>query len=703
MRADFDNPHHASLLRDMADASRDAVFLLDAAGRIVYGNERGRQLLGRSDRDFLDVALCQVVQELLFSPTAVSRSQEDGADGPPAGKWFVQSFRDATGVVVGGIGIHPGADTTHDVERQLRDAERRFRDFVESASDWFWETDQDLRYSYLSERYQEATGLMPESRLGRRRGDFRLGGPDDGDWPSHLADLQARRPFRDFVFAYLDADQRRRVAKVSGRPVFDDEGGFLGYRGVGRDITREREAEQQIRFLAQHDVLTGLPNRALLKERMAQAVAQSQRSRHPLAVLCVDLDDFKSINDTLGHVAGDVVLREMALRMRETTRAEDMVARWGGDEFTILTLTRRGDSDAEALAERLLQKLAAPIDVAGTRVHCRCSIGISLYPRDGSTADELIHHADLALYKAKASGRNGHCFFVWSMTEEAQQRRVIEDDLRSALDGEALFLNFQPQVELATGRVVGLEALLRWKHPEKGLIPPDVFIPVAERCGLILAIDRWVLRQACLQAKRWVDAGLLTERVAVNLSAMQLSRSELVKDLVAILEQTRLPARHLEIEITESVLLTDTDVVARQLAAVNDLGVWLSVDDFGTGYSSLTYLRRFPAQKVKIDTSFVRDVCTDANDASIACAIISLGHSLGLRVIAEGVETQEQFDYLRQAGCDEVQGYFIARPMGAADCEAFLLEAAQAESTENAVPGTYAVTSRHGCRRAMAR
>jgi predicted signal transduction protein with EAL and GGDEF domain len=350
-------------------------------------------------------------------------------------------------------------------------------------------------------------------------------------------------------------------------------------------------------------------------------------------------------------------------------------------------MTRRGQEDAQALAQRLLERLAAPIEVAGTQVHCGCSIGISLHPRDGTAADQLMHHADLALYKAKESGRNAFCFFISSMNEEAQKRRVIEDDLRSALNGDALSLNFQPQVELATGRLVGLEALLRWKHPEKGFISPGVFIPVAERCGLILAIDRWVLRQACLQAKRWVDEGLLTERIAVNVSAMQLSRADLMDDLVAVLRETGLPARHLEIEITESVLLTDTDVVARQLAAVNDLGVWLSVDDFGTGYSSLTYLRRFPVQKVKIDTSFVRDVCTDANDASIACAIISLGHSLGLRVVAEGIETREQFEYLRDAGCDEAQGYYIARPMAVQDCEVFLRQHAGAVSLASEAAG----------------
>jgi diguanylate cyclase (GGDEF)-like protein/PAS domain S-box-containing protein len=551
----------------------------------------------------------------------------------------------------------------------LRDSERRFRDFAESASDWFWETDSDLCYSYLSERYQEATGLPPESRLGQRRGNFRLNGAEDGDWSSHLADLKARRPFRDFIFAYLDACGQRRVAKVSGRPVFDDEGQFVGYRGVGRDITAEIEAEKQIRFLAQHDPLTGLPNRYLLKDRLKQVLATARRTQSGLAVLCVDLDGFKIVNDTLGHPAGDALLCEAARRMLESAREMDTVARLGGDEFTIIQAETRGWEDARALAQRITERLSEPINLAGEQVHCGASIGISMYPNDGADTDELMRHADLALYKAKAAGRNNYCFFLPSMNEEVRQRRLIEDDLRTALQGNMFSLHYQPQIDLSTGRMVCLEALLRWLHPERGLVKPGAFIGIAERSGMILKIDRWVLREACFQAKRWRKAGLLTERIAVNLSAIQLARTDLVNDLVSILEETNLPASQLEIEITESVLLNDTEAVAQTLAAVHDLGVRLALDDFGTGYSSLTYLRRFPVQKVKIDQSFILSLCTNASDAAIARAIISLGHSLGLQVVAEGVEAKEQLDYLRTVACDEAQGYLISMPISSSECE----------------------------------
>jgi diguanylate cyclase (GGDEF)-like protein/PAS domain S-box-containing protein len=692
---------HVSLIRSIAEASHDPLVVFDAGRQVALCNAAALRLIGSSADEVVGQPLCRVLAGIdcrdcphaaggrcLHAARPAASADPGATPGNVGSPWTLHPLHSSCGALTGGFCTHQASRWSEDVERQLRHSERRFRDFVECASDWFWETDRDLCYSYLSERYQDATGLPPESRLGHRRGDFRLAGPDDGDWLSHLADLEARRPFRDFAFAFLDAGGARRVAKVSGRPVFDDNGAFSGYRGVGRDITAEVEAEKQIRFLAQHDPLTGLPNRSLLKDRLNQVVATARRMRRKLAVHCIDLDDFKIVNDTLGHAAGDALLRETARRMRENCREMDTVARLGGDEFTVVQAETHAWEDAQTLARRLIQVLSEPIEICGEQIYCGASIGISLFPDDGTEADELLRRADLALYKAKAGGRNNFCFFLPSMNDEVRERRAIEDDLREAMKRNGLQLHYQPQIDLSTGRLIGLEALLRWQHPTRGLVPPSTFVPIAERSGLILKIDRWVLREACAQAKRWLDEGLNAGRVAVNLSALQLARPDLVDQLAATLAETQLAPDQLEIEITESVLLTDTDAVAQTLAAVHRMGVRLAVDDFGTGYSSLTYLRRFPVQKVKIDQSFVRNLNTDADNASIARAIISLGHSLGLQVVAEGVETREQINYLRNAGCDQAQGYFIAKPMSAAACGTFLVSAQH--------PGRAVAGERHG-------
>lgn len=693
MQALFKIAGNNALLRQIASASHDAVLVFDARWRVSLCNGAASRLLDLPEHEAIGRPVWEVApgivsyEQVAALAAPVTADREGGGEGPASGHhgivqpgpaWFVQPLLDEKGEVAGALCLHPGAGLSGEIERQLRESHRRFRDFAESASDWFWETDRDLCYSYVSERYQEATGLLPESRIGRRRGDFRLAGPDDGDWLAHLADLEARQPFRDFTFAYLDARGRRRVARVSGRPVFDESGTFSGYRGVGRDITSEVEAQNRIRFLAQHDALTGLPNRTLLTERLQQALAAARRRAHgDLALLCIDLDDFKLVNDALGHAAGDALLCELAQRMREAVRENDIVARLGGDEFAVVQAETHGWEDARALAERLIAHLCEPVEIAGEQVHCGASIGISFFPTDGAEADELIRNADLALYKAKAAGRNTFCCYLPAMNEEVQKRRLVEDDLRDALNRNSFVLHYQPQVDLSTGRLVGIEALLRLRDRDGVLLAPGSFMSVAERSGMIVRIDQWALREACCQAKAWSDAALLTERIAVNLSPVHLARPDLVTDLIAMLEEIGLPAHRLALEITESVLLTDTDAVARTLAAVHALGVELVVDDFGTGYSSLTYLRRFPVQKVKIDLAFVRNVCSNPSDASIARAIISLGHSLGLQVVAEGVEAAEQLDYLRNAGCDQAQGYHIAMPMSSEACEAFLREAAQ--------------------------
>ena len=670
-----------STLRAVEDEVPSACILLDARGRITNCNQAALQVLGKEGDAVIGKPLAKLLPELDLTSTNGPGMEAGKAIGPATNeRWCIRPQDSASGgrEVVSDGNTNDQFATMPD--RQVLDADKRFEDFVELAADWFWETDADLRYNYLSAQYQKATGLSPESRLGYRRGEFRLNGPDDGEWDSHIADLKAYRPFRDFRFAYLDATGERRIALMSGRPIFDEAGTFAGYRGVGRDITEEFNTQKQLEFLAHHDSLTGLPNRVTLKDRLEHILAIARRSGTGVAVLSVDLDDFKLVNDTLGHAAGDTVLCEGARRMTSVLREMDTVARVGGDEFTIVQANSEGWESARASASRLIAHLTETIDVGGQKVHCGASIGISLYPDDGASVDELLRHADLALYEAKASGRNSFCFFVPEMNEEASKRRLLENQLNEAQHDNSLFLEYQPQVEIETGRVVGLEALVRWMRPGHGLVSPGAFIPVAERSGLILDIDRWVLRRACAQAKAWSDAGLFSGRIAINLSAVLLSRAGIVDEIRAILEATDLSPERLEIEITESVLLIHTDSVAATLSALNEMGVCLTLDDFGTGYSSLTYLRRLPVKKVKIDQSFIRNVDKDSDDAVIARAIVSLGHSLGLCIVAEGVEHRDQWKFLRDEGCDHAQGYHFARPLSTGDCENYLRQA-----TDNAL------------------
>ncbi len=674
----------------------DAFISLDALWRVTGCNEAALRALGNPEGEVIGTPLAELLTDVNGSvPDKTGAESTSGFSPAPIAQWCVRPLcdtaRDREATLCGNIEDRCAAA----VDRQVREVDKRFQDFVELAADWFWETDANLRYKYLSAQYQKATGLSPESRLGYRRGEFRLNGPDDGDWDAHIADLRARRPFRDFKFAYLDATGQRRIALMSGRPVFDEAGSFAGYRGVGRDITEEFNAQKQLLFLAHHNSLTGLPNRVTLKDRLEHTLAVARRTGTGVAVLSVDFDDFKAVNDTLGHSAGDMLLCEGARRMTSVLREIDTVARMGGDEFTIVQAENNGWDAARAVASRLIECLTETMDVGGEKVQCGASIGISLYPDDGQNVDELLRHADLALYKAKATGRNSFCFFVPEMNEEVSKRHMLENQLVQAQHDDSLLLEYQPQVEIETGRIVGLEALVRWMRPGHGLVGPGAFIPIAERSGLILDIDRWVLRRACAQAKAWSDAGLFCGHIAVNLSAVVLSRAGVVDDIRAILEETKLSPDRLEIEITESVLLIETDVVAATLKAVNAMGVGIALDDFGTGYSSLTYLRRLPVQKVKIDRTFICNVDKDPDDAVIARAIVSLGHSLGLKVVAEGVEHRDQLKFLREEGCDHAQGYFLARPLSTKDCESYLTQAKDNARAMRASSGVVNLSARY--------
>jgi len=449
-------------------------------------------------------------------------------------------------------------------------------------------------------------------------------------------------------------------------------GGPANYIWILADITERRQAEERMRHIAQHDALTGLPNRLALLMRLAQLLPDARRHQWILGVMFIDLDRFKIINDTLGHQVGDELLREVACRLSAVVRETDYVARLGGDEFVIILPAIGMPADAAIVANKIIAALSAPIQVDGHELHTSPSIGISLFPDDGPDGDTILKNADTAMYHAKAAGRNNFQFFAAEMNRVTSERLDIERKLRHAIARNELTLCFQPQFAANGTQPTGVEALARWLHPTDGPIPPDRFIPVAEETGIIVEIGEWVLLNACREMKRWIDAGLAPLRVAVNVSARQLRRRDFCETVAGVLAESGLPPELLELEITESSVMENPQEAIVILESLGRMGVTLAIDDFGTGYSSLAYLKLFPIDHLKIDRSFVRDIEHDLNDRAIAFGTIALAHSLGLNVIAEGVETDDQLELLRSNGCDEVQGYLFSKPLSSAAAFAFL-------------------------------
>ena len=441
------------------------------------------------------------------------------------------------------------------------------------------------------------------------------------------------------------------------------------------------QATAQTSYMAEHDFLTGLPNRSLLADRLAQSIALAQRHGKRVALMYLDLDHFKHVNDSLGHAIGDQLLQSAAKRLQACVRNSDTVSRQGGDEFVVLLAEIEAVRDAALTAQKLIEAMAAPHLIGGHRLHVTLSIGISLYPDDGKDAETLLRNADTAMYHAKKSGRNNYQTFTPDMNAHAVARRAVEEALHRALEQRGLVLHYQPKVNLQTGSITGVEALLRLQQADRSLVRPAQFVSIAEDCGLILPIGKWVLREACRQTAAWLKAGLDLEQIAVNVSAVEFHNKDFLAGVRAILDDTRLDPRRLELELTESVLMQDTDRTMTILHALKDLGVQIAVDDFGTGYSSLSYLRRFPIDTLKIDQSFVQDIDGDAGEA-IVSAVIAMGMSLKQRVVAEGIETREQLAFLQSHDCAEGQGFYFSRPVVAGEFARLL-----ADRTHRSLPG----------------
>lgn len=673
--------------RTAIDMARDAIFLIDRQTmRYMDVNDTACRLFGYSREEMLQMGPAEL--NLGLSREELEQKLDEtialaGSSSQPESEGRFNRRRDGSTfpVEVYRVAIRVGdrdiiVAFTRDISERLQSEEAlhlRNR-AIEASTNAIIITSNlvpDHPIISVNSAFESITGYGAAEAVGR---NCRFLQGEDRDQPGLnelRAALQENHDARAVLRNYRK-DGGLFWSQLTISPVRDASGRVTHHLGIAQDITESVQYREQLEHQANHDALTGLPNRNLLRDRLAQGIAYAQRHGCVLATVFFDLDNFKLINDTLGHRAGDALLQEMSNRLRNCVREDDTIARLGGDEFVALLNDQPSKASVTQAIYRLVKALSQPMNLEQHEITSTCSIGISLYPSDGADGETLLKHADAAMYRAKAAGRNTFQFFSAEMNEELSQRLQLEAQLRRALERDEFRLHYQTRIGLESGRVEGVEALIRWQSQEFGLVSPARFIPVAEDTGLIVPIGDWVMRVACRQMRDWHDRGLPQISVSVNISPRQFKRRELVSEIAQVLELTGLDSRFLEIEVTESLVMENAEEFVANLRALKNLGIEISVDDFGTGYSSLNYLKRFPVDRLKVDQSFVRDIGRNADDAAIVQAIVQLGHSLGLQVTAEGVETEEQLAFLRRCGCDQAQGYLFSKPLPADAVEALL-------------------------------
>jgi len=567
------------------------------------------------------------------------------------------------------------ADSERSLEAAMRESRDSLAQVIDTVPALISAADRQGRLVFVNAMLATWSGISAADVIGKDVAN--LFGPEHAE-RSRALDRQVfetGEALAGFEETITDPAGARHVFLTTKAPLRDAERSVTSVLTTCLDITDRKVAEVHLRQMAHHDTLTDLPNRALLRERLERELALAERGQRMFALHFLDLDRFKAVNDAFGHHLGDRLLQDVARRLHRVVRAADTVARLGGDEFAILQPHIQSPDDASKLASRVVEALAEPFDCDGRELTVGASIGITLFPRDAQDAEEMLRRADMSMYRAKSEGRNGFRFFSADMERRARDAVLLDADLRHGLRRDQFVLHYQPQVSLRTGRIVGVEALLRWRRPGWGLLAPSDFLALSELNGLINPIGVWVLREACAQAARWQKAGLPPLRMAVNLSPTQFRRSDIRRLVVDSLAEAGLDPHLLDLELTESALMEDADAAAAVLRELKDLGIHISIDDFGTGYSSLNYIRSFPVDRLKIDQAFIRNIVTEPSDLAIARSVINLAHSLGLQVVAEGVETADQYERLAAEGCDEIQGYFLSRPLPAAELGALISRA----------------------------
>jgi diguanylate cyclase (GGDEF)-like protein/PAS domain S-box-containing protein len=639
-------------MKTIVDDAPDGIVVLSAEGTVRYANRASSRLF-RCEHDHL-LGHCFGFPIIAGEATDIEIPHGDGTWGI-AEMRVAQTEWEGTGAYVAML-----SDVTarKRAEKQMLLADKVFQNTQEGIV----VTDADGVIVSVNPAFTAVTGYSPDEVLGRNPKLLKSGRHDAAFYHAMWTEIARNGQWQGEIW------NRRRNGEIYPEwmnisAVQGHDGEPVYYVAVFSDISIVKQNEERLHRLAHYDALTALPNRVLFADRLRQALVQAQRAETLVGLLFLDLDRFKLVNDTLGHRAGDQLLQEVARRLQAAVRAQDTVSRLGGDEFTVILPDLRSAAGAANVADKIIEALAMPFVIQHQDVFITPSIGIALYPQTGGEAETLVKHADMAMYQAKEQGRNNYQFFRHGHDTASRDIFELEHGLRHALERGEFHLVYQPEIEIETGRVVTVEALLRWRHPTRGDIPPAEFIPVAEDSGLIGAIGEWVLREACTEAKRWQDVGLAPVRIAVNLSVRQLRNVRFAETVAEILDDTGLAAEWLEVELTESMLMQHAQDMLGILWQLRSIGVRLSIDDFGTGYSSLNYLKRLPVDTLKIDRSFIEGLGSDLNDQAISNAIIALANSLKLRVVAEGVETEEQLWFLREHSCCDAQGFFFSRPV----------------------------------------
>ena len=659
-KAEEELQRHLHFTRAMLDAIPSPVYFKDREGHYPVSNRAWGDLFGENAE--VEAVHRERDRGLLERPSSTTyEALVPDAGGDPRQMLFNKvSFVDQEGSIAGLIGVVTDVTRYKETERALETSEARFRVLTESSLDLISVVDQDGLILYQSPAIRHLIGYDPAETVGRNV--FEIIHRDDVEATrAAFQRVIEKRPSEAIEFRIRHRDGMWRTFESLGTNCLANP----HIRGVvfnSRDITDRKMIQQRIQHLAYHDNLTGLPNRSLLQDRLAHSIAHAERSSRKVGVLFIDLDNFKNINDSLGHDVGDELLRQVSRRLSECIRLEDTIARQGGDEFIVLLDSLEEGRGASVVAQKVLNALRQPFVLGGTEQHVSGSLGIALFPDDGPDAQTLLKNADTAMFHGKSLGKNTYQFFTSQMNIAVKRRMLLETALRRAVMLKSFALHYQPQVNLETGEIIGVEALIRWKSEDGTTLLPGDFIAVAEETGLINEMGEWVLREGCRQARAWQDQGLAPRRMAINLSARQFSDRGFFEMVNRVLEEAGLDPKWLELEITESQVMRQTEGMIMLLNQLAEMGVQIAIDDFGTGYSSLSYLKRLPIQKLKIDQSFVRDITVDPNDTAIVVAIINMARSLDLETIAEGVETAGQLALLRSKGCRIGQGFYFSRP-----------------------------------------